>query len=177
MGALVEGLLLINWYLPGSVVVALGVVLAKSSDLNVFLMLFLVILGFFITALFNYMLGCYGWYHLFLKLGLKGPLDKMQKKVEDKGLSVLFTAYIHPNFGALAATASGILRFSFKKFFIYSLISIMAWNSFWTIIFYYFGNVLLEHINLLIVVAGMFIYFMFAKSLKKKESIVPINIP
>ena len=177
IGALVEGLLLINWYLPGSIVVALGVVLARSANLNIFLMLFLVILGFFTTALLNYALGRYGWYHVFLKFGLKGPLDKVQTKVENKGLPILFTTYIHPNFGALAATASGILRLSFKKFFVYSLISIALWNSFWTLVFYYIGDALLSHMNLLIIGAGVFIYFMFAKSFQSEKSEIPINIP
>src|SRR3989338_4030824 len=93
VGALVEGALFINWYLPGSVVVALGVVFAKQADLNVFLMLGLVIIGFFLTALFNYALGRFGWYHVFLKLGLKAPLDKVQTKMEGKGLKILFTTY------------------------------------------------------------------------------------
>lgn len=173
VGALVEGALLINWYLPGSVVVALGVVFAKQADLNVFFMLFLVIVGFFTTALFNYALGRYGWYHVLLKLGLRVPLERVQAKVEDKGLKILFTTYVHPNFGALAATASGILRLSFWKFFFYSLISIIVWNSLWTVIFYYFGSVLLNHVNILIIAGGIFVYFMFAKSFKKSH----VNIP
>lgn len=173
VGALVEGALLINWYLPGSVVVALGVVFAKQADLNVFFMLFLVILGFFLTALFNYALGRYGWYHVFLKLGLRVPLEKVQAKVQDKGLKILFTTYVHPNFGALAATAAGILRLSFWRFFLYSLISIIVWNSLWTVVFYYFGSVLLNHVNILIILGGIFVYFMFVKSFKKSH----VNIP
>src|SRR3989344_1930314 len=56
VGALIEGALFVNWYLPGSVVVALGVVLSRSAGLNVFLVLFLIILGFYLTALLNYLL-------------------------------------------------------------------------------------------------------------------------
>ena len=67
VGALVEGALFINWYLPGSIVVALGVIFAKASGLSVLLVLTLIILGFFFTALLNYTLGRFGWYHLFLK--------------------------------------------------------------------------------------------------------------
>ncbi|OGI73080.1 hypothetical protein A3D42_02025 [Candidatus Nomurabacteria bacterium RIFCSPHIGHO2_02_FULL_41_18] len=173
VGALVEGALFINWYLPGSVVVALGVVFARSAGLNVFFMLFLVITGFFLTALLNYALGRFGWYHIFLKLGLEGPLLKIQAKVKDQGLRALFTAYVHPNFGALAATAAGILRLSFYEFFFYSLISIITWNSFWTLIFYYFGSALLNHLNFLIILGGIFVYFMFVKNFRKSS----VNIP
>lgn len=173
VGALAEGALFINWYLPGSIVVALGVVFAKAAGLSVLFVLFLIIVGFFLTALFNYALGYFGWYHIFLKLGLKTPLEKVQIKIEDAGLKILFTTYIHPNFGSLAATAAGILRLPFYKFALYSLISITLWNSLWTVLFYYFGSALLNHINLLILAGGIFIYFSILKTFEKK----PINIP
>ena len=173
VGALAEGALFINWYLPGSIVVALGVIFAKQAGLNIFLMLALVILGFFLTALFNYALGRYGWYHVFLKLGLQAPLEKVQSKVADKGLKILFTTYVHPNFGALAATAAGILRLPFFKFSLYSLISITLWNSLWTVLFYYFGSILINHVNLLVIGGGIFVYFMLMKSFKESE----VNIP
>jgi len=169
IGALTEGILFFNWYLPGSLVVALGATLAKSSGLNIFLMLALVIIGFYATSLLNYAFGRYGWYHAFIKLGLKGPLEKVQAKVENKGLKILFTTYVHPNFGALAATSAGILRMDFKKFALYALISITLWNSFWTAVFYFFGSELIKHVNLLIIAGGVFIYVMLNKSFKEVE--------
>ena len=169
IGAFAEGILFFNWYLPGSLVVALGATLAKSSGLNIFIMLGLVIIGFYTTSLLNYAFGRYGWYHAFIKLGLKGPLEKVQAKVENKGLKILFTAYIHPNFGALAATSAGILRMDFKKFALYAFISITLWNSFWTAIFYFFGSELLKHLNLLIIVGAVFVYLMLRKSFKEVE--------
>jgi len=168
VGALAEGALFINWYLPGSIVVALGAVFARSAGLNIYLMLFMVIIGFYSTALLNYAMGRFGWYHVFIKLGLKQPLEKIQAKVQDKGLKILFTTYVHPNFGALAATSAGILRMDFYKFALYALISIALWNSFWTTIFYWFGVGLLKHVNLLIIAGGVFVYFMFMKSFKEK---------
>src|SRR3989344_8542150 len=176
VGALAEGALFINWYLPGSIVVALGAVFARQSGMNIFLMLLMVIIGFYSTALLNYALGRFGWYHVFMKLGLKKPLENVQAKIKDKGLTILFTTYVHPNFGALAATAAGILRFNFLKFALYAFIPILLWNIFWTIIFYYFGVVLLKHVYLVSVVAAVFIYFMFMKSFKK-QSEIPINVP
>ncbi len=170
VGALAEGILFVNWYLPGSVVVALGATLAKDSGLNIFLMLALVIIGFYATAILNYAMGYFGWYHAFIKLGLKEPLEKVQHKVENKGLKILFTTYVHPNFGALAATSAGILRMSFSKFSLYAFISIVLWNSLWTLIFYYFGSELLKHVNLVVAIGAVFVYFMFTKSFKEKET-------
>lgn len=177
IGALVEGALFINWYLPGSIVVALGVVLARQSNLNVFLMVGLIILGFFLTALLNYSFGRFGWYHIFMKLGLKQPLEKVQLKVRDKGLGILFTTYVHPNFGALASTAAGILRLPFWKFLFFSFLAIAIWNSFWGGMFYWFGSFLINHINLLIIAAGLFIYLIFVKNFKKSAPASQINVP
>lgn len=173
IAALVEGALLINWYLPGGVVVLLGVVLSRESDINIFIVLALIVLGFFTTAVINYGFGRFGWYHVFLKLGLEKPLEKVKSKVKDKGLNVLFTTYIHPNFGALAATASGILRLPFYRFCLYSFVSIFLWNSMWATVFYYFGGGLLKHLNLIIIFGGVFVYFMFLKSFKEHRVDVP----
>jgi membrane-associated protein len=176
IAAIAEGALFVNWYVPGSIVVALGVVFAKTSGLSIVVMLACVIAGFFFTALLNYAMGRFGWYHVFLKLGLKGPLEKVQSKIQDKGLKILFTTYVHPNFGALTATAAGILKLPFGRFCIYSLCSIAVWNSLWTVLFYYFGPSLLRHMNILVIIGGLFVYFMFAKSIKKSDPVV-VSIP
>lgn len=177
IGALVEGALFINWYLPGSIVVALGVMLARQSSLNVYLMVGLIIAGFFLTALLNYFLGRFGWYHVFMKLGLRVPLERVESKIKDKGLRILLTTYVHPNFGALASTAAGILRLPFWKFSVLSFLAIAMWNSFWGGMFYWFGSFLINHINLLIIAAGLFIYFIFVKNFKKPTTDSPINVP
>src|SRR3989344_176386 len=57
VGALAEGMLFLNWYLPGSIVAVLGVVFAKNNDLNIYFMVSLIILAFFTTSLINYALG------------------------------------------------------------------------------------------------------------------------
>ncbi len=177
-GALAEGALFINWYLPGSIVVALGATLARGAGLNIYLMLLMVIIGFYSTAILNYALGRFGWYHVFIKFGLKQPLEKVQAKVENKGLKILFTTYVHPNFGALAATSAGILKMNFYKFALYALISISAWNSFWTVIFYWFGAGLIKHMNLLILAGAVVIYFMFVKNFKEEPADAGhLNIP
>ena len=181
VGALAEGTLFVNWYLPGSIVVAMGAVFARTAGLNIFLMLLMVVIGFYATALLNYALGRFGWYHIFIKLGLKQPLEKVQAKIADKGLKILFTTYVHPNFGALAATSAGILRMNFYKFALYAFLAIGLWNSFWTAIFYWFGAGLLKHINLVVIAGGIFVYLMFLKTFKEKiageKEQTHINLP
>lgn len=114
-GALTEGLLLVNWYVPGSIVVVFEVIFARPDPVKATITVGLIILGFFLTSLLNYGLGKYGWYKIFLKLGLKNPLEKIKYKVENKGLAIIFSTYFHPNLGALTATSAGILNLPFKK--------------------------------------------------------------
>src|SRR3989344_6593754 len=90
-GALAEGLLFLNWYVPGSIVVATGVVFANQNNQNIFLIVALIILGFFVTSIINYTLGRFGWYHVFMKLGLRRPLEKVRIRVENKGVPSIFS--------------------------------------------------------------------------------------
>jgi membrane-associated protein len=177
VGALAEGLLLVNWYLPGSIVVVLGVALASQNSLNVYLVVSLIILGFFLTSLVNYALGRYGWYRVLLKLGLKEPLDRIKGKVEKAGLPIIFSTYFHPNLGALTATSAGILKLDFKKFFVYSLLATVMWNSIWGIVVYFTGDAILNILGPWLI--GSFIlvwalYSVYKHYTDKKE---PVNIP
>lgn len=143
LAALAEGLLFVNWYLPGSAVAVLGVVFAKENHQSVPLVIFLIMVAFLITAVINYGLGRYGWYRLFLKLGLKQPLENSRTRLEKKGLPIIFTSYIHPNIGALTATSAGIIHANFPRFFLYSTIAYTIWGIIWGVIIYYFGPQLL----------------------------------
>src|SRR3989344_3155279 len=90
-----------------------------------------------------------------------------QKYYETYGYSVVLV-------GALAEGALLINWYlPFFKFSLYSLISIVLWNSLWTVLFYYFGSILIKHVNLLIIGGGIFVYFMFVKSFKESK----VNIP
>ena len=149
-GALAEGLLFLNWYVPGSIVVVMGVVFASQNNQSIFLVVFLIILGFFVTSIINYILGKYGWYHIFMKLGLKKPLERVRTKVENKGLPIIFSTYFHPNIGALTATSAGILRLNFAKFVFYSFLALVVWNSIWGLVVYFIGPIVLEYMGFLL---------------------------
>lgn len=144
IGAAIEGLLFVNWYFPGSVIVITGVVFARSIGLNVVGVVGLISLGFFITSLFNYFLGRYGWYHVLVRFGLGEPLENIKSKVQHRGLILLFATYFHPNIGALVATSAGILKLDFKKFALYSFLATVLWNSIWGTVVYLSGPFILN---------------------------------
>jgi membrane-associated protein len=154
MAAIAEGLLLANWYLPGSVVVVMGAILAMESGQSPVWAVLVIILGFFLTTLFNYFLGRYGWYKLLLKFGLKEHLDKASNRLEKHGPKVILASYFHPNVGAFTATGAGILKLNFWTFLFYSVIALFFWNAFWGTVVVLWGPSILDIItyqNLLIV--------------------------
>lgn len=176
LGALAEGILFLNWYLPGSVVVVMGVALARETGLNAPYMVFLITLGFFITAIINYALGKYGWYRIFLKLGLKDTLEKTRRRVEKHGLKIVFGTYFHPNVGALTATSAGILQLPFFRFLAYSALALAAWNALWGIVVYFSGPAIVEIVNfnnMLIVLSSWLGIMLIVFIWKKRKLLTP----
>lgn len=176
IGALAEGILFFNWYIPGSVVVVMGGVFAQEIGLNIFNVVALIIFGFWLTTLFNYALGRYGWYRLLLKFGLRDAIEKTKKRVERHGLKIIFGTYFHPNVGALTATSAGILQLSFSRFVYYSTMALIAWNALWGAVAYYAGPPIVKYINyknliLVLVVWLIIMFFQFVRS--KGKVIIP----
>ncbi len=179
LAALAEGTLFINWYLPGSVVAAFGVAFAAQIGLNVALVVTLIILGFFITSVVNYALGRFGWYHLFMKLGLSGPLEKIKSRTERKGLAIIFSTYFHPNVGALTATSAGILKFPFLKFCAYSLAALAIWDIAWSILTVFVGPLILNVLSIwtILLMLAVWIVARAVSFVREKNAIVPPNVP
>jgi len=162
LGALMEGTLFLNLYLPGSTVIALGVIFAGGDLVRVVIAVALATLGLFGTALINYALGRYGWYRLFVKLGIGDELEAMKARFECRGLALILSTYFHPNVGALAATSAGILRVSFLHFAGYSLVALIFWDTFWGIVFYLIGPFLLRVLSQWVITAILALWFIYA---------------
>lgn len=158
LGALLEGLLLVGWYFPGSVVIVFGVVVSKSGALNPVAVVALIIAAFYGTSLVNYALGRFGWYRLLSVFGLKAALDRMHDRVSERGLRVVFPTFFHPNVGALAATSCGVLRLPFGRFALYAIIALVAWNTLWGVLVYVMGDVALKFLNMWVVIAGLLLW-------------------
>lgn len=173
--AFIEGLLLINWYFPGSFIVFLSVIIAGEGELNIFGVLGVVILGFFLASVVDYILGKYGWYRLFLKLGLSESLEKIKGKLEKRGPWILLATYWHPNLGAIAATAAGVLMIPFRKFFIYCLGAIVLWDSLWGTLVYFLGPKALRLMDIRVgmIFVILWIIWIFIQTKRRVESANP----
>ncbi len=143
VGALVKGLLVVGWYLPGLSIIVLGVVLSREAGLNVGLLVGLVVVAFLIDSVINYLLGRYGWYRLLVAFGLGRPLEEMQGRVVKNGLPLVFYTYFHPNVATLTATSCGVLRLPFWRFVGYSAGALLLWNALGGAIVYLSGPAVL----------------------------------
>ncbi len=175
--AFIEGLLLVNLYFPGSFIVFLSVIIAGEGELNIFGVLGVVILGFFLASIIDYLLGKYGWYHLFLKLGLSDSLEKSKGKLLKRGPWILLAMYWHPNLGAIGSTAAGILMIPFRKFLIYCLAALIFWDSFWGALVYFLGPAALRLMDIRVgmIFIVLWILFIFIKSRREIESSAKIE--
>lgn len=160
ISAILEGIVLVGWYYPGSLAIFLGVIFAGKDVGQVMIVVTLVILGLFISYLINFWLGKYGWYRLLLAFGLKEPLARAQQRLTKYGAASIALTYWQPNLAALTATAAGVLNFSFRKFFVYSLVATIIWNAGWGILVYFMGEVALSLIGLrfALVAVGVWIF-------------------
>ena len=131
ISAVLEGLILIGVYYPGSLVIFLAVIFAAGDVLKVAEVVIVATLGVLIAYVTNYLLGQYGWYKLLSKFGLDDSIDEAKKRLEKHQKKALILTYWHPNFAALTSTAAGILGMNFYKFFALSALVALIWNIFW----------------------------------------------
>lgn len=140
IGALLEGTIVVNFYVPGSTIVILGAVASRGGALSIAAVIGIATMGFILAYSFCYMLGWLGWYAALRRLGFEGALRRMHQRMVAAGPRIIPLANIHPNLGALAATSAGILRVPFFKFIMISAPSTLAWTTFWGLLAYWLGR-------------------------------------
>lgn len=139
VASLLESMLFVGWYFPGSLVIFLGVSATTGNPILGFKTVLAVCLGMMTGYSINYFLGKYGWYKVLIKFGFKEELIKIEKMLEDKGVFATFFLYIMPGMGCLLSTAFGVLKTNFLKFFAFTASMVFFWNTLWGILVYTFG--------------------------------------
>lgn len=148
LGAFLEALMFVGWYVPGGTVVLLGVIFAGDDVGRVVLTVILATAGLFSGYSVNYALGRYGWYRLFTKLGLAPSLKQAQHRLEKRGWLAIFLTYWQPGLASLTSTAAGVLQIPYKTFASYSLASLIFWDTMWGMIAYFFGDEAMDLLSL-----------------------------
>lgn len=144
ISAYLEGLLLIGWYFPGTLVIILALVLAGPDPARVAQVAATAGFGLFCAYVTNFFAGKYGWYRLLLAFGLREPLENAQKRLTKYGLSAIFTTYWQANLASCISTAAGILQFSASRFIAYSFLAEALWVVFWATLIFFLGTAALS---------------------------------
>lgn len=146
IAAIIEGMLVVGFYIPGGVVIFAGVILSAGNPSQAVFAVVATMIGFIIAYSFNYFLGKYGWYRLFVKFGLKDSLEEAKHKFEIHGYKAIYMSYWQPNLGSFISTCAGILKLNFYKFFLHSILAGVLWSSFWGLSAYLLGEQILPYL-------------------------------
>lgn len=147
LASIIEGMLLVGVYLPGGMVIFLGVILASGDPKRAILSILMTILGLSCAYIFNYFLGKYGWYKVLVKFGVSKALVNAEEKFQKHGYKAIYASYWQPNFASLISTGAGILHSPFKKFAIASTLATILWSTFWGAIAYILGQKVLSYLG------------------------------
>jgi membrane protein DedA with SNARE-associated domain len=165
ISAYLEGLLLIGWYFPGTLVIVLALIFAAPQPERFALIALLAGSGLFAAFATNFLAGKYGWYRLLLAFGLREPLENAQRRLSRYGLSAIFTTYWQANLASCISTAAGILQFPVARFLAYSLVAEALWITFWASVIFFMGSAALSLVGfrmilflIMLWIAGRLIY-------------------
>lgn len=161
LSSFIEGLLIIGLYFPGSIVFFLGLILAGSDPLKVAEVACFGIIGIWLAYVVNFYVGRFGWYHVFIVVGLKESLETAKRKLDRNGLSTVAMTFWHPNIGAVVATAAGVLDFRAEVFLPVSLLAVAFWLSFWSAVVFWLGPDAVSILGFRVLIAVLLIWMVF----------------
>jgi membrane protein DedA with SNARE-associated domain len=119
-------------------------VFARSGVLFLPVVILCAVVGLVMGYSVNYFLGKHGFYHLLHRMGLGKGLSVAEHNLVRHYKKTLFISYIHPGSGALISTAAGVLKISFRKFLLFTILSQTFWAILWGSLAYMIGLPLVE---------------------------------
>lgn len=179
IGAFLEGLLLIGWYFPGSFIIFLSVILSGSPE-RAAVSVAVVTLAMYFAYVVNYILGRYGWYKVLARFGMQELITDAQKKIETHAPKAFFFSFWQPGLASFTSTAAGVLRLTWKSFFLYAGASLVFWNVFWGILAYTVGESIIETLfNPYAILAFIFVwgsYKLYEEWGKTEQHLAPVEV-
>lgn len=170
LAGFIEAIVLVGLYFPGSTIILLGATLAGAGVISLPAVIIWTTLGLVAGYILNYWLGRFGGEPFFEKFSLNESIEKARGSAQKSNLIYLWSTF-HPNIAAVASVALGAMKVNFTKFILAMAVSQLFWSSFWGVLFFYFGMVLLGKIAIVVavVVIGM-LMLEFAKIIWPKKS-------
>jgi membrane protein DedA with SNARE-associated domain len=142
--AFLEGLVLVNLFVPGGAAMALGAIFARTGQTSLPLVILAGCSGAICAYILDFVLGYFGFADILKDLGYKHLLNQAHSKLDKLGKKGLVLSFIHPNVASFAALISGTLNIKIKEFLVIALISTFAWGTIWAVSVYLLGNFILR---------------------------------
>lgn len=143
VGAALEALIIINFFIPGALAVAFGAIFARNGTLDLTTVILVASTGAMVGYIIDFFLGYFGFGKIVERFGNQGILAKARSQVESSGVRSISLGFFHPNLGSLVALAAGTLKMKFTRFVILSFLSTLAWVSLWAVLIFSLGEVFL----------------------------------
>lgn len=168
IGAFLEGLFVLNWYFPGSTIALLGAVFAKDIP-QLTQVILLGTFGFWSAGIIDYLLGKYGLYKLFGKIGFQKGLEEAEKRLEKSRDKALVLGQLLPPTATIFSTAAGILRYPMQKFFTITLLTLLVRDAIWGVLAYNLGTTTVQIINnpIIAIILLIVLFSIISKSERK----------
>lgn len=147
ISALLEGLVLINLFVPGMLALALGAVFASTGQTDLTYVILTASLGIIIGYIIDYLMGFFGFGETLKKAGYGGFLNASKDKLKRFGNRGLIVGFFHTNVGSFVAFAAGTMKLQFLNFVVVATASTILWATVWGIAAYYIGEVFLNIIK------------------------------
>ncbi len=144
ISGILEATFLLGFYVPGSMVMLFGAALSKTGVLDFPLAYACGLFGLQIGYTLNYILGRYGWYHVLARVGFGKGIEVAKTRLEEYGAKAFLLGYFYPGSASFIATAAGVLRLPFKRFFVMSFLAQAIWGLLWGLLAYFYGLTLIE---------------------------------
>lgn len=139
LGAFLEGLFLIGFYVPGSAVVILGAAFSRTGVVSYPLVLLIGTFGLVLGYVCNYVLGRYGWYKILSNMGFKEGIESAKHKLTQHQTKTIILGYFIPSSASFLSLAAGVLHLPFRRFLLLSILAQSIWGLIWGTIAYWLG--------------------------------------
>jgi len=142
VGLIVEGLFMVGFYFPGSIVAFMAVLTLGKTYSDIFLIILIGSFALILVNIFNYILGKYGYYKVLEKFGARNVIERMKRRFNknQRGTILLFSS--SPNFLAIISIYAGIVKTDLKKYLRFVSICVVFWVSLVSaVLFIFFHNI------------------------------------
>ncbi len=161
LSAILEALVLINFFVPGLITMAMGAIFARTGHIELTLVILTAALGLLIGYNINFLLGSLGFGKFIRKIGLGWVLNKATAQLNKFGTGGLIVGFAYPGVASFLSLAAGVSNMKFIKFFLLALLSCSFWIPLWGIIIYALGEIVLTIITrYAILVAAIVVAFL-----------------